>query len=771
MNRPSSAPFLVLLLTAACSVALACGKATDRLEVSYTTSNGVRCPEGMAACGAECVRLESSAGHCGACDHACSSTELCDLGRCRALVQGCSSSRLMCGSDCVDSLSDREHCGACDQSCPAAAECEAGACTCPGALTVCGDACVDTASDEQHCGGCEQRCVDKQSCVDGSCACPLGTELCGRATLAIGDRTVTAGVADARCVDTATDGEHCGSCDVRCVGGQVCQAGNCACPDSGLLCADRCVDSSKDAQNCGACGKACRGGQICNAGACACPTGQSLCDGQCTDTQSNADHCGSCGSACGLGEGCSAGNCETGALGQDGCAGLVRGLSISQVSAYQTVESVLARNGSAVAAAPAVVAGRPTLLRAFVTPQSDWVEREVSGRLFLANGDAEVTLYSTSTLSPAAASQANDRNSTFEFQVPAADITPDTRFALELVECGGTATGTLSSARFPASDAAELGAIDTGGLRIHIVPLRANGQLPDTSSAGLEVYRLLFLDSYPISEIELSVGDPLDIADPLDWTGNLDRVRALRQRENPAPEVYYYGMLKPTGTLAQFCGTGCTAGIGYIATGRLAAMGRAAMGLSYSDVQSGFFMLHEVGHNHGRQHAPCVPQGAMIADIDANFPQPDGTTGGIGYNALGDQMLSAASTDVMGYCPNQWFSAYTYTGLLNTVLGVNQVQASEIPDPARVGSWAVLLSDALHGLRWGEPIAGTSVAMGEEETAQILDVSGAAVQSVSVFRTRLSELDAASIEVPQPRPGWSAIRLTGAAPVAFPKPR
>jgi hypothetical protein len=61
--------------------------------------------------------------------------------------------------------------------------------------------------------------------------------------------------------------------------------------------------------------------------------------------------------------------------------------------------------------------------------------------------------------------------------------------------------------------------------------------------------------------------------------------------------------------------------------------------------------------------------------------------------------------------------------------------------------------------------------MGEEETALILDVSGAAVQSVSVFRTRLSELDAASIEVPQPRPGWSAIQLTGAAPVAFPKPR
>ncbi|MEY4551421.1 MAG: hypothetical protein RL685_7616, partial [Pseudomonadota bacterium] len=569
-------------------------------------------------------------------------------------------------------------------------------------------------------------------------------------------------------VNTATDTANCGGCNIRCGGGQICQAGDCACPAGGLFCTDRCVDATRDSQNCGGCGQACGGGQVCAAGACACPTGQSLCDGKCVDTQSNEQNCGSCGTACGLGQGCQVGACQSGALGDDGCQGLAGALSISQVSVYQTVESVIARNGAAVAAEPAVVAGRPTLFRAFVTPQAGWVQREVSGRLFIANGAAQQTLYATATLSPAAASQANDRDSTFEFLIAPADVTPDTRFALELVECSTSGTGAVSNARFPATEAADLTAIDTGGLRIHIVPLRSNGLLPDTSPAALDLYRALFLDSYPIAELDLTVGAPLDVADPEDWARNLDSVRALRQREAAPANVYYYGMLRPAATFGQFCGNGCVAGIGYIATGRQAATGRVAMGLAYADLQSAFVMLHEVGHNHGREHAPCVPQGSTIDGIDANFPQPDGSIGTIGYNALGDQLLEPTFTDVMGYCQNQWLSAYTYSGLLSNVLGVNQLQASEVEDPARIGAWEVVLSDAAHGLRWGEPVPGPAVAMGEAESGLILDAAQQPVQTVSVYRSQLSELAASSIQVPQRRPGWHSIQLSGGAPLPFP---
>jgi stigma-specific protein Stig1 len=760
-----------LLFSIAGCLALACGHGSDGPKVFHTTILGVECVEGNVACGAECVRLESSSDHCGACDHLCADSEVCDLGSCRPRIEGCSSTRLLCGDDCVDSRSDREHCGECGRSCPAEATCETGSCACPGALIACGETCADLASDEQHCGSCDQRCVDSQSCEAGQCECPTGTELCTNVTLSVADNVVTTGAGEATCVDTASDSANCGSCGVQCGGGQVCQAGVCACPEGSVLCSDQCVDTSTDTDNCGACGQACSGGQLCDAGSCACPAGRVLCAGECVELQSDVDHCGSCGTACALGQGCTQGACQSGAPGEDGCQGLVKALSISQVSAYQTVESVIGRDGASVAdPAPALVAARPTLFRVFVTPQSDWVQREVSGRLFLANGDTEATLYSTSTLSPAAASQQSDRQSTFEFTVPAADIAPDTRFALELVECDGDAPGAVSNARFPASDAAELNAIDTGGLRIHIVPLRANGQLPDTSDTALGLYSALFLDSYPISNIDFTVGDPLDIADAEDWNQNLDSVRALRQRDNPPAEVYYYGMLKPAATLGDFCGNGCIAGVGFVPGGRQAAAGRAAMGLAFADVQSAFIMLHEVGHNHGRQHAPCVPQGAQITGVDPNYPQGDGSTGVTGYNALGDQLLGPNATDLMGYCDNQWLSTYTYQGLLDTVMNVNRVQASEIVDPARIGAWRVLLSDAAHGLRWGHPISGPAVAMGGAESASILDAAGQTVQTVTVYRTQISDLDAFSIQVPQPQPGWAAIQLAGAAPLAFPSP-
>jgi hypothetical protein len=753
------------------ALALACGTDSGP-KFSYTTINGVECLGGAVACGADCARLDSSSQHCGSCDVVCADSDVCDLGHCKPRVEGCSSERLLCGDDCVDSLSDGTHCGGCDGVCPAEASCEQGSCDCPGALTACGESCVDLASDAQHCGSCDQTCVDTQTCQAGSCECPVGTELCTSATLAVADNVVTTGAGEATCVDTSSDSAHCGSCGVQCSGGQVCEAGNCACPAGTLFCSDSCVDTSTDSQNCGACGQACTGGQICDGGSCACPTGQTQCGDECADTQSDNDHCGTCDTACALGQGCSAGTCESGALGEDGCQGLVRALTISQVSVYQTVESVIARDGASVAdPAPAVVAERPSLFRVFVTPQSDWVQREVSGRLYLANGDQEATLYSTSTLSPAATSQEADRSSTFEFQVPAADINADTRFALELVECAGDAPGAVSNARFPATDAAELNAIETGGLRIHIVPLRANGLLPDTSDDALSLYSALFLDSYPISSVELTVGDPLDVADAEDWAQNLDNVRALRQRENPPAEVYYYGMLKPAATLRDFCGNGCVAGVGYVPGGRQAAAGRAAMGLAYADVESAFIMLHEVGHNHGRQHAPCVPQGAQITGVDPNYPQPNGSTGSTGYNALGDQLIGPTATDLMGYCDNQWLSAYTYEGLLDTVMNVNQVQASEIVDPARIGGWSVMLTDATRGPRWGQPIPAPAVATGEPESAVVLDAAGQPVQTVTVYRTPISDLDAFSIQVPQPQPGWSSIQLAGSAPLAFATPR
>ena len=47
------------------------------------------------------------------------------------------------------------------------------------------------------------------------------------------------------------------------------------------------------------------------------------------------------------------------------------------------------------------------------------------------------------------------------------------------------------------------------------------------------------------------------------------------------------------------------------------------------------------------------------------------------------------------------------------------------------------------------------------------DAAGALVKEVSVFRTEVGDFNAASIQVPEPEPGWHSIQVTGAPPIVF----
>ena len=100
---------------------------------------------------------------------------------------------------------------------------------------------------------------------------------------------------------------------------------------------------------------------------------------------------------------------------------------------------------------------------------------------------------------------------------------------------------------------------------------------------------------------------------------------------------------------------------------------RASVGVGYPGEDSANTAAHEVGHAHGREHAPCG--GAQ--GVDPQFPYSGGVIGSWGYDILAKTFLSPTKGhDMMSYCPNEWVSDYTYSALFDRIAALNGNPAS-----------------------------------------------------------------------------------------------
>jgi hypothetical protein len=308
----------------------------------------------------------------------------------------------------------------------------------------------------------------------------------------------------------------------------------------------------------------------------------------------------------------------------------------------------------------------------------------------------------------------------------------------------------------------------TGILKVTIIPVKANSHLPDTSDAALQTYRNYLEAMYPIERAELSVGAQITTKYPLNWTTLVEQIRAQRKADDPPADVYYFGMVRPTDTLKDFCGRGCTAGIGYVNPANQPAT-RAAVGVAYGDEISASTMAHEIGHNHGRNHAPCAP-GDSITGVDDEYPYDKAALGTWGYDARKQSFLSPDLTqDIMGYCDPKWISDYTYRALVERVAFINSPDGLTPSDTTPLAPYRVLLVDA-DGPRWSEPISDPIAAFGAPEMADVFDVYGQPLEPITVYRTRLSENGASTILVPEPDPTWATLQVQGAAAISFDAP-
>ena len=301
----------------------ACDKACKTGELCGNGKCALSCPTGQVGCVAQgiCVDVKTDRNNCGGCGKLCKAGEVCSAGTCGL---SCPTGQSKCATGgpspfCANLTKDLHNCGGCGTTCKAGEVCSNSACAliCPGGQSKCGGgdagvaSCANLKSDNLNCGACGNVCKAGEVCTSGTCvlSCAAGQSKCGG-----GDAGTP------YCANLQTDNYNCGVCGTSCVAGQLCTAGKCAlsCPTGQSKCgggvdagAPYCANLQTENLNCGVCGTACKAGEVCSTGTCGvtCKTGLSNCSGSCVDLGSALKHCGACGTVCKAGQSCTSGKC------------------------------------------------------------------------------------------------------------------------------------------------------------------------------------------------------------------------------------------------------------------------------------------------------------------------------------------------------------------------------------------------------------------------------------------------------------------------------
>jgi hypothetical protein len=448
-------------------------------------------------------------------------------------------------------------------------------------------------------------------------------------------------------------------------------------------------------------------------------------------------------------------------------------VELSEVAVYQSLKISLGTGDTPVAERNAeLIAGKPALFRVFVKPTSDTPVEDVTVRLSLDSPSGRRSYDRSASIS--AASRDDVMASTLDVQVPGEDIQPESRVAVEIVSpsrCAG-----MAHARFPRTGELSLDARAIGALRVHLVPLRydadGSGRLPDTSPAQLQAFRDALLAMYPVADVQLTVREPVPtsvaVAPKSGWAGLLDVVKQTRAHDRPADDVYYFGLVAPADTHARYCGNGCTTGVS-LTPRKVTPSSQASVGLGFPNPVSVDALVHELGHAHGRAHAPC----GGPERPDPSFPYAEALIGSWGYDARGTGELRspAATRDIMGYCGPRWVSDYTYRGLTDRSAAVNgtgaELVASRLTDGSGQeqtgGLWRTVVLGADATVTWGA--IGQPPSDGTDLRGQLLGPAGEPLGELDVRELEISDSDDRLFSIPVETGAASTLLLPGLSPI------
>ena len=219
-----------------------------------------------------------------------------------------------------------------------------------------------------------------------------------------------------------------------------------------------------------------------------------------------------------------------------------------------------------------------------------------------------------------------------------------------------------------------------------LVPLSISDGNLDAVVPDLNVVRTLLGKVLPVPEASIRVSQRAtyrltsvtQVKTSDEWSKTLSELDTLRDAE--AQDKHYYGLVPDANFVSG------TSGLGYVPNFATNGNNRTSIGL---DARQSFHlrtMTHELGHNLGRDHAPCG--GASSPDLA--FPY---TGGGLGPTLVYDNVAEliaviSSPSDVMGYCSGSWFSDYNYFHVQNWLeswlypMSQPMVQSMKVLSPA-----------------------------------------------------------------------------------------
>lgn len=439
---------------------------------------------------------------------------------------------------------------------------------------------------------------------------------------------------------------------------------------------------------------------------------------------------------------------------------LVAGLTVVDVAVFQAVKIAVVHGETQVSSRNApIVAGRRAVLRAYVKTDTTWRPRPVQGELALDGGGTE-TLRAACTRTVQGPSSDDDPASVFEFDIPPERVTATLRFSVRVTEAAApvVAEGTAHPARYPQDGTLSPLGVEASAPTetIVLVPMRydtdGSKRLPDTSTAQLERYRALLTSIYPLAQATLEVHAPVAWNKPLlrggdvDFDALNDDTFALKEAESAAHAAYYYALISPAKDLDAYCSGTCTTGQSYLVDDAPSESFRVGAGVGFTGEESAETFVHELGHMHGRQHAPCD-----VSDPDPKYPYSGGSIGVLGYDPRTSEfLLPSKATDFMGYCDGRWTSDYTFDAIFQRLLAVQALPTKLLAAPA---PHRLLRVSSDGALKLGERVELRALPGGHDVPVRFVGRRGAA-SSRGFFVSR-AHGGGGVVLVPEP-PSWAS---------------